>query len=211
MKSLEDYEWRYILCLCFVFAFSDSFHFLTFLETLKRFGSFEPDWRRSLNLLWDADTLVSWRLGPALHCQEPVLTKNKCSNIIGHGSYAKGRTHKGKVRNPKPESVWCAHCRGANIATLKWQRSLWEGDPEAVKRSGRDEPIWVVIYICMEAMLGISLYSYSYLKLAKTLCLSYCCLCFLFKIGEEGRTGSAWKQGVGGKGEKWPKQCMHIW
>jgi hypothetical protein len=47
----------------------------------------------------------------------------------------------------------------------------------------------------MEAMLGISLYSYLYLKLAKTLCLSYYLLCFLFKIGEEGKTGSAWKQG----------------
>jgi hypothetical protein len=41
-----------------------------------------------------------------------------------------------------------------------------------VKRSGRDEPIWVAIYKYMEAMLGIFLYSYLYLKLAKTLCLS---------------------------------------
>jgi hypothetical protein len=46
----------------------------------------------------------------------------------------------------------------------------------------------------MEAMLGISLYSYLYLKLAKMLRLSYYCLCLLFnKMGEEGRTGSAWK------------------
>jgi hypothetical protein len=30
--------------------------------------------------------------------------------------------------------------------------------------------MWVVIHMCMEAMLGISLYSYLYLKLAKTLC-----------------------------------------
>jgi hypothetical protein len=70
----------------------------------------------------------------------------------------------------------------------------------------------VVIHMCMEAMLGISLYSYFYLKLAKMLCLSYYLLCFLFnKIGEEeGRTGSAWKQeggwdyvgglGAGGRG-----------
>jgi hypothetical protein len=37
----------------------------------------------------------------------------------------------------------------------------------------------------MEAMLGISLYSYPYLKPAKMLCLSYDCLCLLFnKIGE---------------------------
>jgi hypothetical protein len=55
----------------------------------------------------------------------------------------------------------------------------------------------------MEAMLGISLYSYPYRKLAKTLCLSYYYLCLLFsKIGEEGRTGLAWKQGRwGGEGE----------
>jgi hypothetical protein len=64
-----------------------------------------------------------------------------------------------------------------------------------MKRSGRDEPIQVVIHMCREAMLGISLYSYLYLKLAKMLCLSYYLLCFFFnKIGEEGRTGSAWKQ-----------------
>jgi hypothetical protein len=58
-----------------------------------------------------------------------------------------------------------------------------------VKSSGRDEPMWVSINKCMEAMLGTSLYSYLYLKLAKMLCLSYY-LCFLFnKIGEEGRRG----------------------
>jgi hypothetical protein len=53
-----------------------------------------------------------------------------------------------------------------------------------VKRSGRDEPLWVAIHMYMEAMLGISLYNYPYLKLAKTLCLSYYLLCFLLnKIG----------------------------
>jgi hypothetical protein len=54
----------------------------------------------------------------------------------------------------------------------------------------------------MEAMLGISLYSYLLSQLAKMLFLSYYCLCLLFnKIREEGRTGSAWKQGwSGGKG-----------
>jgi hypothetical protein len=88
-----------------------------------------------------------------------------------------------------------------NKVILNWQRPLWEGDQEVVKRSGRDEPVWVVIRMCMEAMLGISLYSYPYLKLAKMLCPSYYCLCVLFnKIGEEGRTGSAWKRkGLGGE------------
>jgi hypothetical protein len=61
-----------------------------------------------------------------------------------------------------------------------------------VKRSGRDEPMWIVIHMCVEAMLRIFLYSYLCLKLAKTLLL----LCLLFnKIGEEGRTGFAWKWG----------------
>jgi hypothetical protein len=53
----------------------------------------------------------------------------------------------------------------------------------------------------MATMLGISLYSYPYLKLAKTLCLSYYCLCLLLnKIGEEGRTGSGRWEGEGGVG-----------
>jgi hypothetical protein len=54
------------------------------------------------------------------------------------------------------ESVWCAHCTGTNILTLKQRRSLREGDWEVVKRSGRGESIRVVTHICMEAMLGIS-------------------------------------------------------
>jgi hypothetical protein len=40
-----------------------------------------------------------------------------------------------------------------------------------VKKSGRDESLWVVIYMCVEAMLGISQYSYLHVKLAKKVCL----------------------------------------
>jgi hypothetical protein len=82
-----------------------------------------------------------------------------------------------------------------------------------VKRSGRDEPIWVVIHMCMKAMLGISLYSYLYLKLAKMLYLSYYHLCFsLTKLekraeqalpGSEGGVGE--EEGAEGRGERWPK------
>jgi hypothetical protein len=70
-----------------------------------------------------------------------------------------------------------------------------------VKRSGGNEPIRVVIHICMEAIQGISLCSYLYLKLAKTSCFSYSLLCFFFyKIEEqEVGTGSA-GGGVGGAG-----------
>jgi hypothetical protein len=76
-----------------------------------------------------------------------------------------------------------------------------------MKRSGGDEPMWVAIHMCMEAMLGICLYSYLYVKLAKTLHLSYSLLFFFNKIGEqEGRTGSVHKCRGGGK----EKQCIHI-
>jgi hypothetical protein len=54
----------------------------------------------------------------------------------------------------------------------------------------------------MEVMLGISLYSYPYLKLAKMLCFSNSCLCLLFnKIEEKGRIGSARKRGAGERGD----------
>jgi hypothetical protein len=57
-------------------------------------------------------------------------------------------------------------------------------DQEVVKKSGRNEPVWVVIQICMETAQGISMYSYPYLKLAKMPYLSYYLLWFFFnKIG----------------------------
>jgi hypothetical protein len=55
-------------------------------------------------------------------------------------------------------------CRGPNRVILKRQRSKWEGDLEVVKRSVRDESIQVVINLCMETMLGISLHSDPYLN-----------------------------------------------
>jgi hypothetical protein len=53
----------------------------------------------------------------------------------------------------------------------------------------------------MEAMLGISLYSYPYLKLAKMTSFLLL-LCLLFnKSGEKGRAGSARKR-RGGSGQR---------
>jgi hypothetical protein len=79
------------------------------------------------------------------------------------------RRNQEREENLKLECGCCAYCRGVNKVILNWQRPLWEGDQEVVKKSGRDEPMWVVIHKCMEATLRISLYSYLYLKLAKTL------------------------------------------
>jgi hypothetical protein len=63
----------------------------------------------------------------------------------------------------------------------------------------------------MEATLGISLYSYLYLKLARTVCVSYYLLCFLFnKIREEGRTGFARKLWVRGKQEGIQTICTYV-
>jgi hypothetical protein len=74
--------------------------------------------------------------------------------------------------------------------------------------------MWVAIHKCMEARLEFSLYSYLYLsvQLAKTLCLFYYLLCFLFnKIGvQEGGTGSAWKKKGAWRGQRLPKQCIHM-
>jgi hypothetical protein len=65
------------------------------------------------------------------------------------------------------------YCRGTNKVTLNWKRPLWESDQEVVKRSGRDEPIHIAMHMCMEAMLGISLHSFLYFKLANMLCLFF--------------------------------------
>jgi hypothetical protein len=66
-----------------------------------------------------------------------------------------------------------------------------------VKRIGRDEPVGVVIHICMETTQGISLCSYLYLKLAKMPCFSsYVLWVFFYKIGEqEGQTGGGSEEG----------------
>jgi hypothetical protein len=78
-----------------------------------------------------------------------------------------------------------------------------------VKRSGRDEPMWVAIHMYMEETLGISLYSYLYLKLAKILSFLLSPMFSLYKIGEQERgTGSAQKQGRAGG--RWSKQCIHM-
>jgi hypothetical protein len=75
-----------------------------------------------------------------------------------------------------------------------------------VKRSGRDEPMWVAIHMYMEAMLGISLYSFLYLKLAKMVCLSYYLLCLLFKkIGEQEGP-----ERVEGRARRWSKQYIYM-
>jgi hypothetical protein len=55
---------------------------------------------------------------------------------------------------------WYAHCRGVNKVILNWQRPLWKGEHKVVEGSGSNEAMWVSIYKCIEAMLGISLHSY---------------------------------------------------
>jgi hypothetical protein len=64
-----------------------------------------------------------------------------------------------------------------------------------VKRSGRDEPILVVIHKYMETTQGLSLYSYPYLKLAKPPCFSSTKLEFKRQVLPGSRVG----------GRRWPK------
>jgi hypothetical protein len=60
--------------------------------------------------------------------------------------------------------------------------------------------MWIVTHTFMRSKPGISLYSYLYPKLGKTLCLSYYLSFLLFNIirEEEEGTGSDWKQEVVG-------------
>jgi hypothetical protein len=63
-----------------------------------------------------------------------------------------------------------------------------------VKRSGRDEPRWVIIHMCVETTQRLSLYKYP------ISCFSYYLLCFFFnKIGEQeqillGDGGGVWNK-----------------
>jgi hypothetical protein len=67
----------------------------------------------------------------------------------------------------------------------------------------------------MEAMLGISLFSYPYVNYQK--CFVFLIIAYVFsstkleKRAEQVLPGS-WgeREGVRSRGEKWPKQCMHI-
>jgi hypothetical protein len=54
-----------------------------------------------------------------------------------------------------------------------------------VKKSGRDEPNWVVIHLFMETIQVISLYNCLYLKLAKTL---FFLIFFIFSLLHNRRT-----------------------
>jgi hypothetical protein len=82
----------------------------------------------------------------------------------------------------------------------------------------RDETIQVVIHLCMEAMSGISLYSYPYLNQQE--CFVFLIIAYVFsstkleKRAEEvlpgSKCGVGERQGEAGMGEKWLQQCMHI-
>jgi hypothetical protein len=81
-----------------------------------------------------------------------------------------------------------------------------------VKRSGRDEPMWVVIHKCMETTQRISLYSYLYRKLAKTPFLKIIFYVFSSTKLENKRAEQVLPADVGGgRGRgRWSKQCIHI-
>jgi hypothetical protein len=69
-----------------------------------------------------------------------------------------------------------------------------------VKRSGRDEPIWVVIHISKETTQGISLYSNLYLKLAKCYVFLFILHIFTSTKSENKRAEQVLPRGGGGGG-----------
>jgi hypothetical protein len=86
----------------------------------------------------------------------------------------------GKGRKPKTWMWLMCSLYRSKSSNLKLAESTVGRGPGSSEESDRDEPMWVAIHKCMEATIGISLYSYLYLKLVKTLCLSCYLLCFLF-------------------------------
>jgi hypothetical protein len=80
-----------------------------------------------------------------------------------------------------------------------------EGDQKVVKRSDRDEPMWVAIHMFMEAMLGISLYSYVYLKLAKCYVFLTIAYAFFSTKLENKRAERVLPQSGGRSEGRWPK------
>jgi hypothetical protein len=70
----------------------------------------------------------------------------------------------GKGRKPKTCKCLRSTLHRIEHSKLKTTEVIWEGDWEVVKRSGRDEAIWVEVHLGMEAMLKISLCSYAYLN-----------------------------------------------
>jgi hypothetical protein len=80
-----------------------------------------------------------------------------------------------------------------------------------VKRSGRDEPMWVVTHMCIEATLRISLHSYLYCKLAKTPCFYYLLYFFLLQNWRtRGLNRFCLEVGGGGEGREDVAQIMYI-
>jgi hypothetical protein len=75
-----------------------------------------------------------------------------------------------------------------------------------VKRSGKDESIQVAIHKCMEAMLGISLYSYLNLKLAKVLSFLFS---LMFSLQQNWRTRGQNRFYLEGEGGGEVAQAMH--
>jgi hypothetical protein len=69
--------------------------------------------------------------------------------------------------------------------------------------------MWVEIHTCMEAMLGISLYSYLYLKLGKMIGLYYL-LRFLFNSENKRAEQVLLRSGEESRGEVAQTMCTHV-
>jgi hypothetical protein len=99
-----------------------------------------------------------------------------------------------------------------NIVILNCQRPLWEkdweGNQEVVKRSGRDEPMWVAIHKCMKAILGTSLSAELSLSQTSKNAISFL-LSLMFSLQQNWRRrgwnrvcpdAGGWGRGEGGSG-----------
>jgi hypothetical protein len=77
-----------------------------------------------------------------------------------------------------------------------------------VKRSGKDEPVWVVIHMCMEATLGISLYRYFYLNWQK--CSVFLIISYVFSSTKSENKKVEQVLPGSGAGERCPIIYTHV-
>jgi hypothetical protein len=89
-----------------------------------------------------------------------------------------------------------------------------------VKRSGRNEPIWVVIHICLETTQGISQYGYLHLRLAKAPRFFKKIIFYVFSSTKsenrraieagEGKKWGGWRGGELGRWGGSANKCIHM-
>jgi hypothetical protein len=116
-----------------------------------------------------------------------------------------GIGNKERERDLKLECGWCVLCRGVIKVILNWQRALWEGDWEVVKKSGR----WI-----NDGLQQTSTWKEHYKSPCIAIFISsyqkHCVFCIISYVFSSSKSEKNKGWGVLEGGGRWPKQCIHM-